>query len=113
MGKCVDISKDGAQAMSGIQKDLVARIEKVASLVKWTHCCIHREVLVSRRMPSKMKTFLDEAVKIVNFIKARPLNSRLFSALCNEMGSNHERLLLHSEIRWLSQGKILTRLFEL
>lgn len=64
-------------------------------------------------MPSKMKIVLDEAVKIVNFIKARPLNSRLFSALCNEMGSDHEHLLLHSEIRWLSRGKVLTRLLEL
>jgi hypothetical protein len=60
-----------------------------------------------------MKAVLDEAVKVVSFIKARPLNSRLFSALCNEMGSDHEHLLLHSEIRWLSRGKVLTRLFEL
>jgi hypothetical protein len=41
-----------------------------------------------------MKTVLDEAVKIVNFIKVRPLNSRLFSALYNEIGSDHEHLLL-------------------
>jgi hypothetical protein len=39
--------------------------------------------------------------------------STLFSALCNEMGSDHEHLLLHSEIRWLSRGKVLTRLFQL
>jgi hypothetical protein len=45
-------------------------------------------------MPAKMKTVLDEAVKIVNFIKARPLNSRLFSALCNFMGSDQDLLLL-------------------
>lgn len=111
--KCVGISTDGAKAMSGKHKGLVARIQNVAPLVKWTHCCIHREALATRRMPSKFKQVLDEAVKIVNFIKARPLNSRLFSALCNEMGSDHEHLLLHSEIRWLSRGKVLTRLFEL
>jgi hypothetical protein len=64
-------------------------------------------------MPSKMKTIIDEAVKIVNFIKARPLNGRFLSALYNEMGSDHELLSLHSEIRWLSRGKVLTRWFEL
>jgi hypothetical protein len=68
MEKCVGTSTDGAHAMSGIHKGLVARIQKVASLVKWTHCCIHREVLVSSRMPSKMKTVLDETVKIVKFL---------------------------------------------
>jgi hypothetical protein len=61
-------------------------------------------------MLTKIKTLRDEAVKTVSFIKARPLNSQLFSALCKEMGSDHEHLLLHSEIRWLSQGKVLTRL---
>lgn len=52
-------------------------------------------------------------MKMVNFVKARPLNSRIFSALCSEMGSDHEALLLHTEVRWLSRGKVLTRLFEL
>jgi hypothetical protein len=60
-----------------------------------------------------MKTVLGEAVKVVNFIKARPLNSRVFSALCNEKACDHDHLLLHSEIRWLSWGKVLTRLLEL
>ena len=53
------------------------------------------------------------SVKIVNFIKSKPLQSRLFEKLCEEMGSNHKSLLLHTEIRWLSRGKVLTRLAEL
>ena len=56
---------------------------------------------------------LNDAVKLVNFIKARPLNSRLFTLLCNEIGSEHKALLLHTEVCWLSRSKVLTRLFEL
>lgn len=56
---------------------------------------------------------MDIAIKIVNLIKSRPLQARLFARLCEEMGSNHESLILHTEIRWLSRGKVLTRLVEL
>jgi hypothetical protein len=46
-------------------------------------------------------------------VKAQPLNNRLFSLLCDEMGSEYMQLLLHSEIRWLSIGKVLAKLFQL
>jgi hypothetical protein len=59
------------------------------------------------------KEVLDDTVKILNFIKSRPTNSRIFQALCEEMGSLHNCLLTHTEVRWLSLGKILVRLFEL
>ena len=32
--------------------------------------------------------------------------------LCEDMGSLHTSLLLHTKVRWLSCGKTLTRLFE-
>jgi len=52
-------------------------------------------------------------VKIINFIKSGPKNTRLFKMLCEDMGSLHTSLLLHTEVRWLHRGKILTQLFEM
>ncbi|XP_069051373.1 LOW QUALITY PROTEIN: zinc finger BED domain-containing protein 5-like [Lepisosteus oculatus] len=111
--KCVRVCTDGARAMTGRHSGVVARIREVAPDMKWTHCSIHREALAAKRMPEDLKSVLDSAVRVVNFIKAQPMNSRLFSVLCNEMGSEHEQLLLYTEVRWLSRGRVLTRLFEL
>ena len=53
------------------------------------------------------KVVLEEAVKLVNFIKSRPTNTRCFKALCQDMGSAHSTLLFHTEVRWLSGGNVL------
>ena len=52
-------------------------------------------------------------MKIINFIKSGPKNTRLFKMLCEDMGSLHTSLLFHTEVRWLSRDKTLTRLFEM
>ncbi|XP_026821623.1 zinc finger BED domain-containing protein 5-like [Rhopalosiphum maidis] len=111
--KCVGLCTDGARAMCGKNSSVVTRMLEVSPNALWTHCNIHREVLVSKHMPDNLKNVLNTSVKIVNFIKTRPLQSRLFEKLCEEMGNSHRSLLLHTEVRWLSRGKVLTRLVEL
>ena len=53
------------------------------------------------------------AIKVVNFIKAGALNSRLFKQLCVDMDSEHQALLFHTNVRWLLKGNMLGRLYEL
>ena len=99
--------------MCGRSSGVVTRILQLNPNASWTHCNLHRAALVSKHISDDFKNVLNTAVKIVNFIKTKPLQSRLFEKLCEEMGSNHKSLLLHTEIRWLSRGKVLTRLAEL
>lgn len=110
---CVGICTDGARAMCGKNSSVVTRVLEKSPCALWTHCSLHREALVSKALPDDLKTVLNIAVKIVNYVKTRPLQARLFQKLCEEMGSLHTSLLLHTEIRWLSRGKVLTRLVEL
>ena len=99
--------------MTGRLCGLTSRVKEVAPECESTHCVIHREMLASRRMSPEFNDVLVDVVKIINHIKAHALNSRLFEQLCEEMDAEHKCLLLHSEIRWLSRGKSLTRVFEL
>ena len=79
--------------------------------VAGTHCTIHRQALMSKTLPDRLKNVLDDVVKAVNFIKSNALNSRLFAGLCMENNAEFVTVLLHSHIRWLSKGKVLKRAF--
>ena len=74
---------------------------------------IHRQVLTTKTLPEPFKEVLNRVIKAVNFVKSRPLVTRLFKVLCEDLGSTHDALLFHKEVRWLSKGKALKRLFEL
>jgi hypothetical protein len=69
--KCLGLCSDGARALTGRHSGVVSKVKEVAPDMKWVHCFIHREALASRGMPPEFKTVLDNAVKLVNFIKAR------------------------------------------
>lgn len=110
---CVSVCMDGAKAMSGHITGLAGCIKNVSPECNFNHCVLHREALAAKNLPDELKVVLDESVKIVNFIKTRPQKSREFKIISHEMGSLHESLLLHTEVRWLSRGNVLARVFEL
>jgi hypothetical protein len=56
---------------------------------------------------------MGEAVKVINSIKSRPLNSRLFRQLCTDLDSENTMLLLYNKVRCLSRGSVLRRPFQL
>ncbi|VVC29319.1 Ribonuclease H-like domain [Cinara cedri] len=56
------------------------------------------------------------AIKVVNYVKTRPVKARFFQKLCEEMGVKHycvTTLLFYCNSKWLSKGNVLSRVFEL
>ena len=111
--KCAGICTDGSAACTGFKSGVVKRIKDKAPDAEWTHCFLHREALCAKIMSQELHEVLNSVVKCVNLIKARPLNQRIFSCLCSDMDADHKALLLHSEVRWLSRGRVLKRVCDL
>ena len=111
--ECVGLCTDGAPSMIGSIKGFVSLVKKINSEIITTHCFLHREVLIGKTLNSDLTQVLKEVIEMVNYIKVRPLKSRLFTKLYKEMEANYENFLLHTEARWLSRGKALSRVYEL
>ena len=74
---------------------------------------IHKAALVSKTIPKRLHEHMSVVIKVVNYVKSSALNTRLFSKLCKDMDADHIALLYHTQVRWLSKGNMLSRIFEL
>ena len=111
--KVGSVCTDGAPAMIGHRSGFAALVKvRVPDLIM-NHYVLHRHALAAKTLPPHLKDVLSVCVQVVNFIRGRPLNHRMFKLFCEEMGSEHVVLLFHTEVRWLSRGEILNRIAEL
>ena len=99
--------------MIGDKSGFKGLVTNVVSHVSFTHCLIHRFALAIKTLPSGLQEVLQDVVKIVNHISANATRLRIFAAFCEEIGSDYKVLLLHTEVRWLSRGKVLNGLLQL
>jgi hypothetical protein len=76
-------------------KGLQAVIKRSAPEAMWTHCVIHREALVAEELCPELSEVIDRAIRTVNYIKIRPLKSRLFAELFEEMEAQYQSLLFY------------------
>uniref|UniRef100_A0A3B1KBC7 DUF4371 domain-containing protein n=1 Tax=Astyanax mexicanus TaxID=7994 RepID=A0A3B1KBC7_ASTMX len=111
--KLVSITRDGAPAMCGIHAGFIALCRKdpiFPAFVSY-HCVIHQQALASKVVD--FSHVMTVVVKIVNSIRAKALQHRLFKSLLDELDAEYGDLILHADVRWLSRGKVLQRFINL
>lgn len=86
---CCGIYTDSAPSMLGKYKGFTTRaLNESPSIIRViTHCFLHREALVSKTSGEQLTEVFNQVVKMVNFVKSRPLQCRLFEKLCQEMSA--------------------------
>lgn len=93
--------------MVGGEKGFIALCCKDNSFPKFLtyHCIIHQQSLCGKFL--SMNNVMKTVVKVVNKVRAQALQRRLFRALTEELECQYGDLLLHTEVRWLSRGRVL------
>lgn len=115
--KLLNVTTDGCPNLTGKNTGLLRRIQDRVreddpnSTLIFLHCIIHQEALSKSVL--KLDHVTKTVVKLVNFIRARALNHRQFIQLLEEREADHTDVPYHSNVRWLSLGTVLRRVWDL
>lgn len=100
---------DGAASITGRYKCFITHLKKSAPEVFYIYCVMHRQHLIAKKMSACLYEALTFTIQEVNHIKSNSPQDRLFHELCRQNGEEFERLVLHTEVRWLSKGNRFQR----
>ncbi|KAG5860802.1 hypothetical protein JTB14_019157 [Gonioctena quinquepunctata] len=90
--KCIAICSDGAKAMTGAESGFIARLKEQMPNACWVHCFLHRRTLAAKTLPQEYSQVLNIIIKIVNSIKGKALQTRLFR-ITARYGALHQNLV--------------------
>ena len=116
--KLASVTTDGAPAMTGKASGFVAHLLShlqglgiPTDSVHLYHCLIHQEALCARIL--KFDNVMKFVFTSVNFIRARGLNHGQFRSFLEDIEAEYRDIPYHTDVRWLSRGKVLKRFVEL
>ncbi|XP_063730588.1 general transcription factor II-I repeat domain-containing protein 2A-like [Eleginops maclovinus] len=111
--KLVSITTDGAPAMTGRHAGFIALCKSDPAFPKFVqyHCIIHQQALCAKVIG--FEHVMTPVVRIINSIRSKAKQHRSFKVMLAELSAEYGDLLLHTDIRWLSRGRILLRFLSL
>jgi hypothetical protein len=110
------VTTDGAKNMIGFKIGFMGRLheylekEGIKKPMHF-HCIIHQQALCGKFLGAD--SVMSVIISTVNFIRKTGLNHRQFKSFLEMIEAEYGDLLYHTEVRWLSRGKVLKRFFEL
>ena len=103
----VSVTIDGAPPIIGRGRGLTARLQEDNPDMINYHCIIHQTVLCVS-MGDEFYEVMESIMKIVNFLRSTSAQQhRLLRSFLVEIVASYDNLLLHSNVEWLSKGRVL------
>ncbi|RXM30349.1 General transcription factor II-I repeat domain-containing protein 2A [Acipenser ruthenus] len=113
VNQIVSITTDGAPAMIGTHRGLVKRLQDLNPNLISYHCAIHQTALCAK-LSDEYSNVMSMVIKLVNFLQSKSaLQHRQFKSFLSEVSADYDDLLVQNDIRWLSRGQVLRRLWEI
>ncbi|XP_070256829.1 general transcription factor II-I repeat domain-containing protein 2-like [Myotis yumanensis] len=114
--KLANVTTDGAPSMVGSKKGVIAHINQEMDKHNHSHpiaihCLIHQQALCSKSL--KWDSVMKIVVYCVNSIRVNALNHRQFQEFLSELDVAYEDVLYHTEVHWLSRGRVLKQIHDL
>ncbi|XP_055701312.1 SCAN domain-containing protein 3-like [Phlebotomus papatasi] len=111
--KLFRITTDGARSLCGHINGLNGRMLEIIPGLRHYHCILHQTALSAKflsELPAPKKAF-----KIINGLRGghNSLTHRSLKRYLEENKAPYKDLLMYTEVRWMSRGKALKRLFDL
>lgn len=111
--KMVCATTDGCPSMLGRKNGFVALLKKefgkqdIPHELLSIHCLIHQEALCKKTL--KLENVTSVVVSFVNFVRGSSLRHRQFVDFMKKRGSKFIDVFQYQHVRWLSLGKVLSR----
>ncbi|GFX08803.1 general transcription factor II-I repeat domain-containing protein 2A [Trichonephila clavipes] len=110
--KVVSMTTDGAPSMTGAVNGFLTMCMRNDDFLHFlSYCIIHQQALCCKIL--NMRHVMGICMKIVNSIRGRSLQRRMFRAQLEENESDDGELLYHADVRWLSRSIFLQRFRDL
>ncbi|XP_065662608.1 zinc finger BED domain-containing protein 5-like [Hydra vulgaris] len=109
MKNITSCAADGAPNIMGKKNGCLKLMKDENPDMFLVHCVIYGENLVAKNTFHVLNKIMNLVVKCINSIKASAKHERIFKLFCKENNEAHVRLLLHTEVKWLSKGNCLKR----
>ncbi|XP_067947200.1 zinc finger BED domain-containing protein 5-like [Watersipora subatra] len=111
MHKIISVTTDGPPAMAGVYSGFVNCLKNNNLQMIAFHCIIHQSFLCAQ-LKDEYGSLMLNIMKLINLVRSKSsLRHHQLRKFLQKSDSQYDELLVHNNVRWLSKGRALQRVW--